>query len=231
MLKNWCILKHLLSIELKSFTRSKYLRLSILHNYMLIPLALYILKSKGEESSEVLLIFWTCLLLATPSVGISAICFSKDGFFYPGLFVRSTPLRVYIQGKILFVILYSVLFYLCLLPFIVYCKSIVLYTFGAGALYYIGFGGMIMLYYSTFDKYKVNLNASPFFNYRGFSVIKVLLTLPIMSPLFFWFKTRYWGIVIMFFVGICGLLMFNSFITLIEKNLVRRKYSLLSLPN
>lgn len=231
MLKNWRILKHLFSIELKSFTRSKYLRFSILHNYMLIPLALYILKNKSEESSEVLLVFWTCLLAATPSIGVSAFCFSKDGFFYQSLVTRSIPLKLYVQGKILFIMLYSVLFYLCLSPFIMGCQPIVMYTFGSGALYYIGFGGMLMLYLSSFDKHKVDLNANPFFNYKGFSVIKVLLTLPVMSPLFFWLKTRYWGIGIMFFFGICGLLMFNFFITHIENNLARRKYSLLSIPN
>jgi hypothetical protein len=196
---------------------------------MLIPLALYILRNKAEDSSEVLLIFWTCLLLATPPVGVSAIGFSKDGFFYPGLFVRNIPLKVYVQGKILFMLIYSILFYLCLLPFIIHCKAIVLYTFGAGALYYMGFGGMLVLYYSTFDKYKVNLNASPFFNYKGFSVIKVLLTLPLTTPLFFWLKTRYWGIGMMVFFGIGGLFLSDFFINLVTNNVARRKYSLLSL--
>jgi len=229
MLKNWYILKRLFANEIKAFTRSKYLRFSVLHSYMFIPLALYILMSKGSENSEVLMILWTCLLLATPSIGMSAFFISKDGFFYQGLVTRNIPLRVYVQGKLLFIVSYSIFFYICLLPFIIRCNLIVIYTFVTGAFYYIGFGGMLMLYFSSFDKHKVNLNSSPFFNYEGFSIIKVLLTLPVMSPLFLWLKTRYLGIGVMFFFGIGGLVMLNFFTTLIEKKLAKRKYSFLGL--
>ena len=229
LFKNWYLIKHILPIEIKSFTRNKFQKLSILHSYLFIPLGLIILKDNRWESAS-LLIFWTCLLLATPVIGISSFSFCKDGFFYPGLVTRNIPMKVYVQGKILFILIYSIIFYLCLLPFMINVDILVLYSFGAGSIYYLGFGGMVMLYCSSFDKHKVDLNSGPFFNYEGFSVLKILLTLPVTSPLLFWEKARYWGLLIMFLFGIFGLLKLNFFINLIAQNLAKRKYSYLNLP-
>ena len=170
------------------------------------------------------------VLAATPVIGISAFSFSKDGFFYQSLVTKSVPLKIYVEAKIIFIMIYSMLFYCCLLPFMISGNFFILITFVAGSFYYVGFGGMIMLYYSSFDRHKVNLNGSPFFNYEGFSVSKIFLTLPITTPLFLAEKTRHWGIMFMLLFGICGLILFTFFVNLITRNLLRRKYSFLNLP-
>ena len=229
MLNNWYLTKLIFSLEIKSFYRCKHLRLSLLHSYVLTAFFLYFLRENTTET-PISNLFWPFVLLAIPVIGISSFSFSKDGFFYPGLVTKNISMNVYVQGKILFITIYSILFYLCLLPFMTNIDPLVLYSFGAGSIYYLGFGGMVMLYCSSFDKHKVNLNGKYFFNYKSFSVLKILLTLPIMSPLLFWVKTRYWGLLIMFLFGIFGLFMLNFFINLIAQNLAKRKYSYLNLP-
>ncbi|MHA1232851.1 MAG: DUF5687 family protein [Candidatus Helarchaeota archaeon] len=230
MFKNNCLIKQLLKYEYKAIIRSKYLKYSLLHSYIFIPLGLFII-TNNEIKNEALDILWTCLLLAIPVMGISAYTFSKDGFYYPGLMTRNIPLKIYVLSKIVFIILYSILFYICILPFIYKCTPLIVCSFVAGSFYYIGFGTLVTLYFSSFDNHKISLNRSPFFNYEGFSVIKVILTFPVVSPLFFWDKTRYVGIGIMFLLGIFGFIFYNSIINLLVKNLKNRKYFLLNLPD
>ena len=62
MHKDWLLIKHVFLLETKSYFRSKYLRFSILHSYLFVPLALFILNNK-MRSNDLLTIFWTCILV------------------------------------------------------------------------------------------------------------------------------------------------------------------------
>jgi hypothetical protein len=210
-------------LELKSVIRGKYLRLIVLQNYLLVPFFIYILQNNitVTEHSNILAIV---ILTALPAIGVTAFAFSKDGFYYETLMTKNIPVNLYVQGKILFLMMHSFAFYFLLFPIIINCPLIVIYTYCSGAIYYIGLGGVLMLYYSSFDKLKLNINGSPFFNYESFSFIKLLLVLPIITPLFFFEISRFWIIGLMTLLGVYGLLSTKLFIKLITQNLVKRKY-------
>jgi hypothetical protein len=99
--------------------------------------------------------------------------------------------------------------------------------FVSASVYYIGFGIFLMFFITSYDKHKIAPNVIPFFDYQGFSMIKLIFTFPIISLLFLWEETISWGIGAMFFVGILGFFLRNIFINIIASNLSRRKYQYL----
>jgi len=217
-------INHLLQIELKCILRSKFLKYLLLVNLIFIPFAFVIFETFSDGS---LIVFYACIISAMPILGIGSLLFTKDGYFYQGFVTRNICLKLYTTAKIIIIIIYGFAFYLFLLPFILVYQQLVLQTFISSSLYYIGLGSFILLVYNSKETSKINLNISPFCNYEGISLFKIILIFPIVLPLCFWESTRYWGLIIMFILGVIGLFMYNIFIKLMVNNLVRKKYKYL----
>ncbi|MCA9731691.1 hypothetical protein KC799_06160, partial [candidate division KSB1 bacterium] len=208
------ILRILILVEIKSILRSKYLKHNILSNCYAVLIALFFIGDKNY-TNEIFLIIWTCIIVAFPVIGISPFFFSKDGTIYQAFLIRNISCNLYVEAKIVFVIMYALVFYAILTPFILQCKGIVIFTYFAGALYYLTFSLIVMTYYSSFDKYKIDHKKSLFFNFSGFSFTKVILAVPIMTPLFFWESTRKYSVGLMILFGILGIMLFKFSINLI----------------
>lgn len=228
MNKDKLILKEFFIMEYRAIFRNKFLRINHILGLFFIPYTLFMLTNINDKSFSV---FLASLLAAFPVIGLSMHIFSKDGYFYESIITRNIPFKLYVKGKVLFIIGYSMMFCICLIPLIVfYTNVLILNSFMAGIVYYCGFGIFIMLYISSYDKHKIDPNIIPFFSYQGFSIIKTIFLFPIICFLFFWEETIQWGISIMILLGIIGALMHNKFIDIISENLSKRKYKYLMTP-
>lgn len=226
MYKNKSLIKQLVKIELKSILRTKYLKYMLLYQYVLmIPLIFIMLGEFNKDSGYST--FFACFLSAFSIMGLCPYIFAKDGYFYQSFVTRNIPVYIYLKVKIMVLLIFSIFYYLCVLPFILLSDPVVIKYFFISTLYYMGFGGFLMILYSSIDIFKIYLNQAHFLKYDGFSILRIVLTAPVTFPLFFWESTRNLGIWGTAILGFIGLIMHKSFIKWICNNLQRKKYEML----
>ncbi|MGA9120594.1 MAG: hypothetical protein WB699_14615, partial [Bacteroidota bacterium] len=94
---------------------------------------------------------------------------------------------------------------------------------------YMGFGGILMLYVSSFDRNKIRLSAAPIFNAQGVSLWKVLFVMPVTTPLFFFEGVQELAVWLTLLLGAGGLFLTKASTAIIGHNLAKRKHRYLAL--
>lgn len=217
------LLLTLISIEIKSVLRNRYLNQTFFINLGASLIGFYYLTHRPNQGIG-MEIYWILLLVALPAMLLTPFFFTKDGNIFQALLSRNIPLEFYILGKILPTILFSILYYIGMFLVIFQRDQILIGTFAAAIIYYLAFGLILLTLYSSYDNNKIDLSRTPMFNYQGYSFIKILLLIPIPTPLLFWDETRKIGIGLMALLGLLGLLFFRFSINCIVKNIANRKY-------
>jgi hypothetical protein len=105
-----------------------------------------------------------------------------------------------------------------------------IYVIGTTLLYNIGIGFNIVFLSGTFNHERIDLNRSLFLNYQGYNTIQIIsMGLAIFVPIGFMIITsiylgEIYGLAILNIISVISLLSSKTWIRLIYRNLLKRKY-------
>ena len=218
----------LLSMEIKAVSRNPFLALSFSSNVILAGVLVFLLFYREHAMDRAGTLWAMALLAAIPSMNYATFCFAKDGLYYQGYMTRLS-VSDYARWKVLFMHVYSLGCSVLLLPFILRGEPWMIFTFWSFVVYYMGFGGILMLYVSSFDRNKIRLSAAPIFNAQGVSLWKVLFVMPVTTPLFFFQGVQELAVWLTLLLGAGGLFLTKASTAIIGQNLAKRKHRYLAL--
>ncbi len=222
-LTKWCVL-----LEVRSLIRNNVLTVAFLANLLFVPLLLYLLYYRTGSKDPAMVLWGSALLAAIPSVNYAGFCLGKDWYALPGYMTRMA-LREYVRGKMIFLRSYTVAFSLLVLPFVVYAPTRDLPAYCASVIYFVGFGGPLILYVVSFGNTKIDLRSSPLFGSQHVPLSATLFVMPVTMPMFFIHDAQPLAWLATFAIGAMGMVLSQQLSRFIEKNIARRKYTLIGL--
>jgi len=157
---------------------------------------------------------------------------SWDSEYYKLMMSQNIPYREYLKSKLALMIFATVVSTILSLPYLYFGWDIYKMIL-AGASFNIGLNSFITLYGGALNKVPMELNvkAKAFQNTNGFNLTQILISIPkIIGPMIIFYIPYKLisfdaGIIILALSGVIGLLLYNPFLTLIEKIYQNQKYS------
>ena len=219
---------HLFLVEVRSVTRNRLFTLSFFGSFALVLFLLGFAVLHGDRGEPGLRFMWVALLAGVPAGNYAGYCIGKDALYLEGLVTRLT-LRNYVEWKVSFSRTYTALYAAGVFPLALFGSSDEVVAFFALTVYYLGFGGLFLLFAVSFGTTRIDLHASPFFTMQQTSMLGAPAMIPVTAPLFFLNISPYWALAATWVIGALGLVFSRPIQFLIEKNIARRKYRLLGL--
>jgi hypothetical protein len=157
---------------------------------------------------------------------------SWDSEYYKLMMSQNIPYREYLKSKLALMIFATVVSTILSLPYLYFGWDIYKMIL-AGASFNIGLNSFITLYGGALNKVPMELNvkAKAFQNTNGFNLTQILISIPkIIGPMIIFYIPYKLisfdaGIIILALSGVIGLILYNPFLTLIEKIYQNQKYS------
>jgi hypothetical protein len=182
-----------------------------------------------EEKMPTFLIFASLFITGGFVINYGQFIPAWESSYYSMLMTQNLRYRKYLESKwYLMSVITAVLFFLST-PYLYFGLDKFL-MIAAGAIFNIGFNTLFLLYAGSFNRKKIDLNASGLGNMQGTSATQFLIIIPIMGlpMLLFWGFSSLFnfnaGIISIAIVGILGIAFKNYFMGLIEKKYIKDKY-------
>ena len=151
--------------------------------------------------------------------------------FFDGIFTRNINIEDYYRAKFrLLAFLVGISFILSLFYGIMDIELMMSHT--AFAVYNVGVNIFILMFFSTYQRKKIDLDAGSAFNYQGTSAVQFLIMLPLLVvPVFIFFAVSFFfgkttGYVVITAVGLASLALYNFWIKGIADNFREKKHNM-----
>jgi hypothetical protein len=218
-----------INYEINLFTRNKRIRSILLISILALILTIYIICLNRIHDLPALF-YWFICLSGLPGYTYAQYMFSWESNHFDLLSAAPYDMNKSLRVKYLICCIASLIILVVLLPLII-MYQLNLHTVLSAVLYNIGIGYSIAFYTATYNKHKLDINASAFFNLQSNNnlqtlsicliiavpAILMLILIPIISsPIFFFLLNA---------ISLLFLFQYKIGIKLIIKKFARRKYT------
>ncbi|TYP99739.1 hypothetical protein C7447_101343 [Tenacibaculum adriaticum] len=183
-----------------------------------------------EEKMPAFLIFAALFVTGGFAINYGQFIPAWDSAHYRMIMSQNIRYRKFLESKWLLMAIVTFVLYILSIPYLYYgVDKFLMIT--AGAVFNIGFNTLFLLFAGSFNRKRIDLNASGFGNTQGTSATQFLIIIPMMGiPMFlFWIFNKYVsfnaGIIAIAAVGIIAFIFKNYFMNLIEKKYIKDKYA------
>ena len=228
-LKSMGLTGSIMLIEFKLYTRNKrtktmlYLMpIFLLYGLMFYPQSVY--QHQGGY-----LIFIGIIITGGLMLNYANYAFGYESSYFDGLLTKNIDFTQYIRVKYYIAVLICTFCFIVTTPYAFYGYKILLINLSM-YLYNIGIVAFVLLYFSTYNKRRVDLSRGGVFNYQGIGANNWLAIIPIcLFPMlvqlpFNWSGHPYTGIALFGLLGVTGLFFMRYFLRIITKGFYQRKY-------
>jgi hypothetical protein len=164
-------------------------------------------------------------------IGYGNYFFSWEGGHFDAILSLNMNIKEYIRGKYLLIVSACTFSYVVTIPYLFYGTHILLIN-TAAFLFNIGFNAFLLLYFSTNNSKKMDMNKGAAFNWQGIGASNFILVLPILFlPMliqlpFSLMDKPYLGIAIVALIGITGIVFSKNLLSIINQRFKQRKYKM-----
>jgi hypothetical protein len=175
------------------------------------------------------ILFWYLCLSGVWGYSYLQVEFSLESSFFDFISTVNFDFNKYFKAKYIFIVVVSFLSVLISIPIIIIGNQNV-HIVASALLYNIGIGYFLVFISAIFNKERLELNSSVFFNYQGYSAIQVIsICIAIILPVaFLGISTLLFnvhvGLSIINIICIISLLNYKKWFQLILNQLSKRKY-------
>jgi hypothetical protein len=228
-LKSMGLTGSIISLEFKLYFRNKRTKtilymapIFLLYGLMFYPQSIY-------QHQDGFLMFVGVFMTGGMMLNYANYAFGYESCYFDGLLTKNIDFNQYIRVKYYIAVLISTLCYILTIPYLFYGYKILLIN-TAMYLYNIGVLSFVLLYFSTFNKKRIDLSRGGAFNYQGVGASNWLAIIPsFILPFLIYLPFRlsghpYIGIAFTGFLGILGLFFSRFFIRWITNSFHQRKY-------
>ncbi|MCC6689239.1 MAG: hypothetical protein IT268_09360 [Saprospiraceae bacterium] len=221
-----------LRLDLRLIWRNKRPKSVLWVSLLFAAYGLIFYTNRSEESINIMKPFVGIFM-----TGIFALSFGQfipawDSGYYPLLMTQKTSIKQYLNSKAGLLYLSIVIMTLITVPY-VYFGINILFLNIACAIYNAGINIPVLLYSGSFNKKRIDLDKSSFWNTQGTGAAQWIVGLPLLIlPMLIWwlnykFINEITATTVLALTGIIGLLLKNVFMDYIEKGYKTRKYAMI----
>ncbi len=184
-----------------------------------------------EKMGSFMLVFAGIFITGFGAISYGQFLGGWEGRYFDGIWSRNISVEDYYQAKFRLLSAIIGVFYLLSLGYVLMdTKYFFLHT--ACAIFNIGFGNYVLMFFSTYQRKALDLNAGSAFNYQGTSAMQFLLMLPVLAiPTFLFFAVNLFysemvGFAVIGAVGLMSMAMHKLWIKGIADNFREKKHAM-----
>jgi hypothetical protein len=163
--------------EWKLIIRHKRSRTAVL--FSLIFVAYGLVFYENTEVKQLMMVFAGIFITGFGAINYGQFLCAWEGRYFDGIFSRNLVIEDYYEAKFrLLSLLTGLSFTLSLLYGFISVKYIYLHL--ACTLFNVGFNNYILMFFSTYQRKPLDLNAGSAFNYQGTSALQFLIVFPLL---------------------------------------------------
>jgi hypothetical protein len=224
---------HFLQLELRQIWRNKRPKTMLLVSlfFMLYPLML-LMDDDGVNGGTTTAFIYVMIAICFPAVNYGQFLIAWESKYFNLLMSRNAPFKTYLRSKFyLFLLLNTAAFLICLFYGFIDVQFIPIvlsaYLFISGVTIY------ILLFFGTYNTKSVDPEKSAFMNWEGVGGSQFVMILPaLFLPIVLHLPLAYllgpqMALLVMGSIGLLGLLLQQPILNALEKQLKKRKYTLI----
>ena len=217
--------------EMRLIWRNKRTKMVFLMSFLFLFYGLYFF-TQPEEFGEnsALLIFGALFTTGGFITNYGQFIPAWDSEYYRMMMTQNISYRKYLESKWLLMSVVTLCLYLLSIPYLYFgVDKFLMIT--AGTIFNIGFTTLFLLFTGSYNRKRIDLEASGFSNTQGISATQFLIFIPIMGiPMLFFSVFNYFvgfnaGILAIASFGVLGILLKNPIMNFIEKKYIKDKYA------
>lgn len=219
----------LVAMEWKLILRHKRTRTLLMFAPIFLAYGLIFYRDDSALSS--MLVFAGIFITGFAAMNYGQYLGAWEARFFDGIFSRGFAVEDYYQAKFrLLALLIGASYVLSLLYTFMDVKYFYLHT--ACFLFNVGFNSFILMFFSTYQRKPLDLNAGSAFNYQGMSAVQFLVTLPLLLvPIMLYFMTTLLydemvGFAVVGGAGLLSLAFYKVWIKGISDNFREKKHAM-----
>ena len=217
--------------DMRLIWRNKRTKTVFLMSFLMLFYAVIFFGNKTyEEKMPAFLIFASLFVTGGFAINFGQFIPAWDSEYYKMIMSQNIRYRKFLESKWLLMCVMTFVLYVLSIPYIYYgIDKFLMIT--AGAIFNIGFNTLFLLFAGSFNRKRIDLQASGFGNTQGTSATQFLIILPLMGlpMLLFWVFNKFIGfnagIIAIAAVGVLGLILKDYLMDLIEKKYIKDKYA------
>lgn len=186
---------------------------------------------KAENSGSFMLVFAGIFMTGFGAISYGQFLCGWEGRYFDGIWSRNISVEDYFQAKFRLLSALIGVYYLLSLGYVLMdTKFFFLHT--ACAIFNIGFGNYVLLFFSTYQRKALDLDAGSAFNYQGTSAMQFVLMIPILAiPTFLFFAVSLFysemvGFAVIAAAGLMSMAMHKVWIKGIADNFREKKHAM-----
>lgn len=189
----------------------------------------YVLFLSKPINDTYTVLFWYLCLSGIWGYSYLQYVFTFEGCFFDFISTSKFDIYKYLKTKYALIILLSFLLITIISPIIIISKQGI-HLVATAFLYNIGIGFFIVFLTATYNREKLDLGSSLFFNYKGYNPIQIFtISLSILTPIAFisivtTLISQFYGLIILNILSIISLIYYKKWFNTIYKQLLKRKY-------
>jgi hypothetical protein len=228
-LKSMGLTGSIISLEFKLYLRNKRTKTILYMAPVFLLYGLYFYPQNQNQYQDVVFMFVGIFMTGGMMLNYANYAFGYESSYFDGLLTKNIDFNQYILAKFYIAVLISTLCFILTIPYVFYGFKILLIN-AAMYFYNIGVLSFVLLYFSTFNKRRIDLSRGGAFNYQGLGASNWLAVIPaFILPFLIYLPFRmtghtYTGIAFTGFLGTIGLFYTRFLIRQITKSFYRRKY-------
>ena len=153
-----------------------------------------------------------------------------EGKFFDGILTRRGSLFDYFRAKYYLLVSFCIICYIITMPY-VYFGTRILFIQTVCFLFNVGVSACITIWFAQFNRKRIDLSQGSAFNWQGTGGAQFLFMLPVLllpiiiAAIFNWIGIGDWGLGVLAFLGVTGVLCHKWIIKWICKGYAQAKYA------
>ncbi|PVH25381.1 DUF5687 family protein [Sphingobacterium corticibacter] len=188
--------------------------------------------NNSSSSSQGMLVFVGIFMTGLFTLNFGQFVPAWDSSYYSIIHTQRINIQDYLGAKSILLYISIIFGMILTIPYVYFGKEILMINLST-AVYNLGVNVPIILYFGTYNKKRVDLEKSQFFNYQGMGAAQWIMMLPaLLIPVILWsivqaFTTFETTCLIFVVLGMIGLCFRNVWLRIIARRYHARKYAML----
>jgi hypothetical protein len=221
-------LGEMILLELKLVWRNKRSRSIIMMSPMFLLYGLLFYPNE-DMSSLGFLIFVGVFMTGGIMFNYGQYMLSWESNYFDGIIASNIDFQKHFRAKYIMIISTVIISYILTIPYVYFGTNVLLIN-TATFLFNLGFLSMLLMYFSSSSRKRMDMAKSSAFNYQGMGASNWIMILPFfLLPIVIWLPFKFlglseWGIGAIGFIGIVSLIFHKSLMKIVIKRFEQKKH-------
>lgn len=226
-------LGELVSYEIKLMMRHKRTKTILYFAVVFLFYGLIFYPDKAYKEMSPMFIFVGIFITGGFMFNYGQFMISWEGNHFDALLAKNINMFKFFQAKLYFFIAACGISFILSLPYAYFGIKIIYFNIAA-LLFNIGINSLVVLYFGTINRKKIDMNKSSAFNYEGVSATQFILMIPsLLFPILLYLPFSLSGyplegVMFLGATGIIGMLFQRPLLNMIVRRFIRQKYRIAS---